>query len=914
MGGERGGSKTGGFFHLFDWNRKSRKKLFSNSPEATKQGKRSNDTLPATQLHLLDEDEILGIASVKGSSDYSCASSVTDEEGNGTRAPGVVARLMGLDSMPTVGVSEPYSTPFFDTRSLRDSHGQRSPDFYTNERCHHVPHRAEGCFRKTMETRSQKMPSSPIERFQREIIPPRSAKPLPLSHHKLLSPIKNPGFSSAKSATQIMEAAAKIIQPGLQVHPNTKGKIGSPSVPIRVRDPKESMAAPERTSRLLQLSRTPIDLTNVEFSREQPLNRNWNRTEEIVVVRSSPDPYEINAAGARAKGKSISLAIQAKVNVQRREGLGPSTRSTAVQKEQEEYKANQPFRSQANNQKNRPLKKSSPASVSGVLRQNNQKQNCLSSKGKLGSKQSISHQQGRKVLSGDASSGKNRNVNKISGNSRVGSRKQVLEITGLDTEGSSSSNKDFPQKKRLIEGSFNLEKSSQIDNGLMNRHETHVKPDIVVDEHTRRSEDNRNATDIISFTFTSPLVKTFGGSQSSNLMVDKWDKKNGGCFEKNFSDVNRKSLPSPGLNVLSGDALSHLLEQKLRELTSGIEPSHNFIKAAKFAAPVPIPQDSKSGSDCLSSVTADHEEFPVRPPKDGLGNLYDTSILSTNDQVTGIKNKLQVAERIEHSSSSSSRSSDARKEVTNYHHHSPLSIFEASFSSESWQLSESSGSTDGSNLCPSSVNAQNIVDFNSSRKLAETEPELSDSASSLSKDLVERSQFSGADNKKADEQELTYVKEILCNNGLTYKNLGSYYLTRVGETFDPILLNDLEDSRSKNGQGEVINDKARSKLLYDCVQECMDLKHNQYFKSGYQAWVKGTTITRKDLAEDIYDEILRWKNMGNCMVDELVFNDMGTHLGRWVDFELEAFETGKQIQGQILSSLIDEVLADFRIK
>lgn len=84
MGGERGGSKTGGFFHLFDWNRKSRKKLFSNSPgkstcpvrksrclvilpfiigtgffphvyhaEATKQGKRSNDTLPATQLHLV---------------------------------------------------------------------------------------------------------------------------------------------------------------------------------------------------------------------------------------------------------------------------------------------------------------------------------------------------------------------------------------------------------------------------------------------------------------------------------------------------------------------------------------------------------------------------------------------------------------------------------------------------------------------------------------------------------------------------------------------------------------------------------------------------------------------------------------------------------------------------------------------
>lgn len=35
MGAEKGGSKSSSFFHLFDWNKKSRKKLFSsgtNSP------------------------------------------------------------------------------------------------------------------------------------------------------------------------------------------------------------------------------------------------------------------------------------------------------------------------------------------------------------------------------------------------------------------------------------------------------------------------------------------------------------------------------------------------------------------------------------------------------------------------------------------------------------------------------------------------------------------------------------------------------------------------------------------------------------------------------------------------------------------------------------------------------------------
>ncbi|XP_020276775.1 uncharacterized protein LOC109851080 isoform X2 [Asparagus officinalis] len=52
---------------------------------------------------LVDDDGAVGVSSGKGSSHYSCASSVTDEEGISIRAPGVVARLMGLDSVPTSG-------------------------------------------------------------------------------------------------------------------------------------------------------------------------------------------------------------------------------------------------------------------------------------------------------------------------------------------------------------------------------------------------------------------------------------------------------------------------------------------------------------------------------------------------------------------------------------------------------------------------------------------------------------------------------------------------------------------------------------------------------------------------------------------------------------------------------------------
>ncbi|ONL99022.1 hypothetical protein ZEAMMB73_Zm00001d029569 [Zea mays] len=57
-GAIKGGAKViggGGIFNLFDWKRKSRKKLFSNSPEGSKLVKRSEETLLSGCLHLLDE-------------------------------------------------------------------------------------------------------------------------------------------------------------------------------------------------------------------------------------------------------------------------------------------------------------------------------------------------------------------------------------------------------------------------------------------------------------------------------------------------------------------------------------------------------------------------------------------------------------------------------------------------------------------------------------------------------------------------------------------------------------------------------------------------------------------------------------------------------------------------------------------
>ncbi|XP_072998198.1 uncharacterized protein [Typha latifolia] len=871
MGAEKGSSKSGGIFHLFDWNRKSRKKLFSNgtvSPEGTKQGKKCEDSLPTSRLRTNDEDEIVGVSSIKGISDYSCASSVTDEEGNGSKAPGVVARLMGLDSMPTSSGLEPYATPVLDMGSLCDSNGIKgSPEFRMNSQFNRVRHRTDGFTMKPVEFRSQKMPSSPIERFQIEALPPRFAKSRG-THHKLFSPIKNPGLTSTKNAAQIMEAAAKILEPRRQSSSKSKASsFVSCSIPTKDCDPKEKSC-----ERLLQLSRRPTESTDIRLSRGLQLNKTWNSAADIVISRASPYSHESSAGSTKSKGKSISLAIQAKVNVQRRESLSSSCRNTGVQKDNDECKLNQPFRSQPNSQKNKQQRKTSLNSASSVLRQNNQKQNCPLSRGKLASSKSFS-QQGRKVMSGDASSGKQRSINKLSANSRVSHRKDVVEISD---DASLSSTKDFPQKKRLIDRSFSNEKNAFVDNKFVNRHELDNQPNVVTDEHTTWNKNNKDSTDVVSFTFTSPLTEQSGRTQSSSDVVEKLNlnrSKNYYHFdaqsEKNSIDMKGKRSASIGLNVITGDALSHLLEQKLLEVTSKVEPSHNFIKVSSFTcSTVKEPQSS-----IFVRGDAGSGKSKGRSCKEKSGGV--SCLSSKNSQVLGMRNNLHVEENGECSGSSNSQ-----KEM-DHQHRSPLSTLDLSFSTGSCHSPESSGSTDGSKMYSSSFaftgnsNVLNISDMCQSKRIM--------------------------------SEELEYIRDILSATD----KLSSCIINQASTTLDPLLFDRLQINRNRNKHENELADCCNRRLLFDCVKECLDLKCCIYFQAGYKSWAKGMMmITGKDLAMEFWDVITGWKSMGEWMVDDLVDNEMSTQLGTWLDFRIEAFETGVDTAEEVLSSLIDEMLSD----
>ncbi|KAI4344816.1 hypothetical protein L6164_012004 [Bauhinia variegata] len=936
-----GGRYVGGFFQLFDWSSKSRKKLFANKsdlPESSKQGREVSGNLAMTRPYVVDEDEIGVGTSVRGSSDHSYASSVTDDEVYGARVPSVVARLMGLDSLPTSSFLDPYSTPYFDTRSLQESqYGRKNLNYQHDHQSVYsgnLLEKVESSSRNFKEPKPQKTLSKPIEKFQTEVLPPKSAKSIPVTQHKLLSPIKGRGFVSSNNAAYIMEAAARIIEPGPHVVA-TKAKtpiIASPTVSLKVRDLKEKVEASQkapltrsssmtfrardpkanrelsqRTTRLSESSQKSVEANAAKYLKGQSLNKSWTGSVETSI---RPPTYAEEDSSFKNKGKSISLAIQAKVNVQRREGLSTNgERSLAGQKEHLEVKPNQP--SKANFQMNLH-KKSSGQNTSGVLRQNNQKQNCSVDKDKLPSKSLATNSHGRKVLSGDSSSGRHRSSSSKSiGKSKAGSRKPGLEATDSEKEVSYTSTNSYPRKKRSTGRDWN---DRVVDNLFTDKTLTHVQSNVVSNNHLSWAEEvKKKDMDVVSFTFTTPLTRNNAGFETSG-QADQ--KTNGLSLDHRIKRVllDADSTKSPvGYNVIGGDALGILLEQKLRELTFGVETSSQ--DSSKVKLPSSIASTSNDSLPSLNSVDIMPRYQQTKDQNvlftDKMGIRHDHSDNTSTDlpELT-LKHKSWIVDDMEECTSNHIES-----QLFNCRHPSPISVLEPSFSTESFESSvstDATNSTEGSKLCLS-AQVQEVLSLNCSRKFypAEADTELSDSASSTSAGAMVKKHanaFSIMNFGRLSTWELDYVKVILSNVDLMFMD---FALGRAREIVNPHLFNQLE-SRKGGFESDGGEPKLRRRVIFDCVSECLDLRCRRYVGGGYTMWTKGITMLRRKqfLAEEVYKEISGWGGMGDSMVDELVDKDMSSQYGRWLDFDVDAYELGAEIQNQILNSLVDDVVDD----
>lgn len=267
---------------------------------------------------------------------------------------------------------------------------------------------------------------------------------------------------------------------------------------------------------------------------------------------------------------------------------------------------------------------------------------------------------------------------------------------------------------------------------------------------------------------------------------------------------------------------------------------------------------------------------------------------------------------------------------------SPVSILDAAFSNDSYNSVDSSDGVYGNRkddnlifLLPIILISEILFSYASftaislggqldqscqpcimSTPAVAADKDFLDSATSSCTPTMENPRFSEVglpDIHVNNDEELEYVRDIVVNVRLTFEDMA------VGPNsfiVDPLLFDKLEGNCAISASVEDEKHiKSERRLWFDCVCECMDSKYGRYSRGDCRSWTKGVAVVGKtDVVNEIFKEMLWWRSMGELMVDEILYKDMSTGTGRWLDYENEEFETGLEVEEDILDSLIEEVV------
>ncbi|XP_020212645.1 uncharacterized protein LOC109797132 [Cajanus cajan] len=892
---KRRSKSKGSFLSLFDWNSKSRKKLTWNDPEVSKQGKENVDNLPKSRLTRIKVDEVGASPSNNQSCDFDSTLSTCSDEGCGSKAPGLVARLMGLDSLPAAAVTEFSCTSLYGSKSHGASNCNEGAlhsvdDFHPADYIN-TPLKLDKSSLDAMESRARKVENHPMKRFQSEMLPPKSAKPIPVTHNKLLSPIKSPGFLPPKNAAHVMEAAAKIIEASPRPYlKNRMASTGPSSVPLRILNLKERLEAAQYAS----VPGRPVDMSNTYSANGKLSERSSNLykcTSEFKVSRGSEKNSTCHLAG---KGKSVSLASLAKNNTQSRDTLiSNGNRKCMKQIEKNEKKSNQLSRSQKSSSQQAMQQRPCSSRNNIVLGQNNQKQNSMTLKGKSTSKID-SNKPTTRASPPETSTGIRKTKNKSAIIANIQPKRSSTRATDNQKEFPRSKTQNISQKKKYI--SRDVQEARGPDNAVNNFGNKSIKCNFTTDGSLDQDAFNmKESKDVISFTFTSPLRRSMADSPSSTEQV---------MGTRNRMDVNslghndnlnpkKLSLSLPGPHMIDSDALSVLLDKKLQELTSRINLPQCTLATEGSS--------SGLGSRVQDKVPSMASTMPKEQEKSFCPDLFSDKLDSM---------QLQTSEaREDHSCSSNSESGN---DLVCWDS-TAVAGYETPFVSESYLDSEDSayGSTVYSSMQDEEVS--NLSQISESVSL-ENEGKGSEQSSSTSggRNMTIK-QISGISNlvdfKRSSNSEFEYVQDILGNAEFMAEEFV------VGQTSTVIMPNLFDLLENQNNGTENYGEeycKLERKAIFDCVSEFLELRCKRAFVGTCKAWPGWMMSVQRKIwmANELYKEMQSFKSMEEIMVDELVSKDMSSGCGKWLDFDVEAFEEGLEVEEMILAYLIDELVSD----
>lgn len=171
---------------------------------------------------------------------------------------------------------------------------------------------------------------------------------------------------------------------------------------------------------------------------------------------------------------------------------------------------------------------------------------------------------------------------------------------------------------------------------------------------------------------------------------------------------------------------------------------------------------------------------------------------------------------------------------------------------------------------------------------------------------------------KLEGSKLIHAKEINLHTELLFSNSTHLSLEDTNDfIINPSLLDELECLATS--KRSIINKfcylldekELRKEFLFDCLLECLDSKYQPCSDFGYCQWRRlPPCLNTETLMRDVEAGLKKWGGLSGMSVDEMIDWEMSHSLGKWVNFDIESFEKGIDIEEEILQNMVEEVVAD----
>ncbi|KAJ6402694.1 hypothetical protein OIU84_014740 [Salix udensis] len=795
----RPGGCAGIFFQLFDWNRRfAKKKLFSRkllpAARAKQPSKKfgGDEKMPKTKLHLIVDENKGGFPNVKKSGNCNNDIVVKKHE---MRAPSLVAKLMGLDSLPTVHrdkhkkVSNSVACDVTEEKLVNNSHSESDRnDLKMEKRSAKVESRPQK-LQKTGQFERQA-----LTRFGADVFQINSALSRSRRHHhpKLAPPFKSPRISSSKNASRtsrLIDAATRILEPGLHATSRSKSALTYPS----------SMNSCLRD----EVSAEEIGIMLPNIVKQQDIGH-CNEGEGMSFTGQT---------SCKNCGNLFDV-VDSRPNVKERQFVCPSTPSYYMSSQESEMIKPRPPISTPEQERNL----SNPVSPESQSQRQLRSQQCRPQQQERASSAAYGINEARDSVALNRniiSRGRTRASN-LAENSTIDKDRKVRKRTvgfNAQVEGTGFPNPMSVRQRNTRSDSVSRKvapsSSRTIDRAC-------IKTGSVNDGESNKNNGSRE-NDAISLTFNSPLRhRTFvskGGLNERSHQIDK----NTSHQRRLVLDENDGKTPLQNRFPLRGGALGTILEQKLKELASQEQE-----------------ELTSGGSHPMRSAAMILQEL--------IFALTEDQPMSPHAHMFNADKTYQEEGKIRRNSVGISADGA---------HLSPGSVLEASFSNDSClssSLDDSSGrrmlldSMDCSYDQPQPVDTDaDLLDCASSLIQGRTGSKMATDLLNHVSRILQSINLAGAG---LAGNKLTHAKEVILNAELLF---GSATLSHSDRTkrflVGPFLLDGLETLagamlKNLNCSLGFEEDEGNQlgKFLFDCVIECLDSNYIGYINTGFKTW------------------------------------------------------------------------------